>query len=498
MSAAWGIHWFRRDLRVAGNAALQWNWHQHRGRVLGLFCFDPAFLARPDFSTNRFGFFLQTLQALREELQRLGGSLLVLDHGPRKAFQQLLHWVLHAGHPLPSVVSFNRDYEPFARQRDSDLSGWLPGEFGIPVYVTRDHLLIEPWELTRDDGSFYQVYTPFARRWRGLLQYASFQQRLSELRPGLQYLRQWAQGRPSRRVFRLTWHDVLGEKAQQEDQLATYRERILQQVTVPLPPAGSLAAWQRWQEFKHHTLPHYHRLRDRPDIAGTSRLSLYFKNGSLTVPLVLADLLASPPAESSGATEKFISELIWREFYYHILYHRPDVEQHAFLTKYDHLPWPNREDWFERWTQGLTGYPIVDAGMRELLSTGWMHNRVRMIVASFLTKDLLIDWRWGERYFMQMLLDGDLAPNNGGWQWAASTGCDPQPYFRIFNPVLQAQKFDPQGEYIRRYLPELRDVPVEHIHEPHRWGRTLAYPPPLVDHTQQRASAIELYRRAAQ
>ncbi len=211
--------------------------------------------------------------------------------------------------------------------------------------------------------------------------------------------------------------------------------------------------------------------------------------------LAEAKLHQSRFKETDGPTH-FVKEIAWREFYYHVLYHRPEVEQTAFLERYRDLRWENRLDWFEAWKAGTTGYPIVDAGMRQLLTTGWMHNRVRMIVASFLTKDLHIDWRWGERWFMERLLDGDLAPNNGGWQWAASTGCDPQPYFRIFNPQLQSEKFDPAGEYLRRYVPELTDFDRSAIHAPHRQGTSGRYPPPLVDHAVQRDKALALYRLA--
>jgi deoxyribodipyrimidine photo-lyase len=190
----------------------------------------------------------------------------------------------------------------------------------------------------------------------------------------------------------------------------------------------------------------------------------------------------------------FLKELAWREFYYQILWFHPRVEREAFIRKYKDLEWENSPELFEAWKQGQTGYPIVDAGMRQLRATGWMHNRVRMIVASFLTKDLLIDWRWGERYFMEQLLDGDLAPNNGGWQWAASTGCDPQPYFRIFNPVLQGEKFDPEGTYVREWVPELRNASAKIIHDPHGKGRFPGYSIPVVEHAARKSKALALFK----
>ena len=200
------------------------------------------------------------------------------------------------------------------------------------------------------------------------------------------------------------------------------------------------------------------------------------------------------PSRWSDGEAKFVSEIIWREFYYYILSRNPRVERESFNPLYSKIAWKNNEEWFSAWKEGRTGFPIVDAGMRELNETGWMHNRVRMIVASFLTKDLHIDWRWGEQYFMEKLLDGDLAPNNGGWQWAASTGCDPQPYFRVFNPYLQSEKFDPTGVYIKRFIPELKDCPVKLIHEPPQDLMNRNYPAPMVDHSVQRLEAIALYK----
>ncbi len=271
-------------------------------------------------------------------------------------------------------------------------------------------------------------------------------------------------------------------------------EENKKQVTVPLPEAGSLAAIARLRTFKKQGLGEYAERRDLPAVQGTSQLSIYLKNGSLTTAQIMALLdNVDQPLDVRDGPATFVKELAWREFYYHVLYHRPEVEHAAHQEKYRDITWENREDFFAAWYQGRTGYPIVDAGMRQLNATGWMHNRVRMIVASFLTKDLLIDWRWGERYFMQQLLDGDLAPNNGGWQWAASTGCDAQPYFRIFSPKLQSEKFDPHGEYIRRWVPELSELSAKQIHEPHAAGIQLDYPRPIVDHQEQKPKALALY-----
>lgn len=497
--APYAVHWFRRDLRVAGNPALQKSWREYRGRVLGFFCFDSKFLARPDFSVNRFGFFLETMAALRDELQSVGGDLLVLDVGPRDAFARLFAALDAAQVARPAGVSFNRDYEPFARRRDAEITTWLERDVGIAVATERDHLLIEPDEIVRGDGTgFYQVFTPFARRWFEKLATDEVQNRVSSQRAGLKYLTDRGDDKVDRSLFGLTWSKLFGRTMPLTDQLDAYRKKNAARVTIELPPAGSSAAMARLKQFGKRAIDDYAERRDLPAVDGTSQMSIYFKNGSLTTTQVLAALKLGDVTLDKGKQvddrTTFVKELAWREFYYHILYHAPHVEESAFDEKYRHLKWSGRDEWFEAWKLGQTGYPIVDAGMRQLRETGWMHNRVRMIVASFLTKDLLIDWRRGERHFMELLLDGDLAPNNGGWQWAASTGCDPQPYFRIFNPRLQGEKFDPDGEYVRRWVPELRDVPTKHIHAPHEWGEVKGYVKPIVDHAEQKEKALRLYR----
>lgn len=499
-SEPYGVHWFRRDLRIAGNPALQWNWKQHHGRVVGVFAFDKQFLSRPDFSHNRFAFFLQTLRTVRDELRALGGDLLVLDVGPQPAWTQLIEALDRRGSPRPAAVSFNRDYEPFARARDALISEWLPQTYGIPVHTERDHLLIEPDELFREGtpGAYFQVYSPFARRWFDKLATPDVQQRVQSQQKVLATLADWRQGNLDSTTFRLTWADLFGGTVPLADHLDAYMAQNSRHVTVPIPPAGTQAALERLRQFQQTSLDDYKHDRDFPAIDATSRLSLYLKNGAITPALILAETgLEGTRFKDGGGPTHYVKEVAWREFYYHVLYHRPDVEHQAFLERYRDIVWENRDDWFEAWKAGLTGFPIVDAGMRQLRTTGWMHNRVRMIVASFLTKDLLIDWRWGERWFMEQLLDGDLAPNNGGWQWAASTGCDPQPYFRIFNPRLQSEKFDPHGDYIRRYVPELRHVQGKAIHAPHEYDLDVDYPRPIVEHSVQRDKALALYRVAA-
>jgi deoxyribodipyrimidine photo-lyase len=249
-----------------------------------------------------------------------------------------------------------------------------------------------------------------------------------------------------------------------------------------LPPAGETAALEKLESFTQGPALHYRDHRDFPALAGTSGLSPHIRMGAVSPRTVIAAVarVAKRHPGSSAQTDTFIGELIWRDFYRQILWHYPHAATGAFQQQYAHLKWDNNEKLFQAWCEGRTGYPIVDAGMRQLNTTGWMHNRVRMIVAAFLTKDLLMSWQWGERYFMQKLLDADLANNNGGWQWSASTGTDAQPYFRIFNPLSQAKKFDPEGKYIHRYVPEI-DL--------------LNYPMPIVDHATQRLKALALFKR---
>jgi deoxyribodipyrimidine photo-lyase len=496
----YGIHWFRRDLRVAGNPALQWSWKEHRGRVVGVFCFDREFLARPDFSSARFQFFLKTLEALREELREIGGDLLVLDVGPDEAFARLWEQLRHSPLGPPATVSFNRDYEPFAVARDSRMTRWFEGPGGVLVHSDRDHVLLEPNEVLKTDGSDapYVVYSPYRKRWLERFARSEVRDRVQAQKAGIRYLDQKTAGKQAERLFHLGWNDLL-PGGLGGDLLAEYLERNGANVGVPIPQAGSRVALAKLREFSS-VLRAYAERRDFPAVPGTSRLSIYLKNGSLTVAQIIAELgLEAEP------NSKYLHELIWREFYYAILALFPEVEHQAFQPRYRSLRWrdsrsgegesenlghwksPWEADW-KAWKEGRTGFPIVDAGMRQLNATGWMHNRVRMIVASFLTKDLGIDYRLGERYFMEKLLDGDLAPNNGGWQWAASTGVDAQPYFRVFNPTLQAKRFDPDGDYIRRWVPELAGVPTDRVHEPVR---------PIVDHAEASRRAIAFFAEAS-
>lgn len=492
--APWGIHWFRRDLRIPGNHALRENWKQTKGRTLGFFCFDSKFLSRPDFSHNRFSFFLKTLKALREDLQEQGGDLLVIDCLPAEAFPRLFSFCKSKEIPPPSLVTWGRDYEPFTRKRDSEIQQLLE-QSGVRTLTERDHLLFEPHEVTKDSGAeeFYQIYSPFGRKWFDTLHSEKGQKRIAEQKSVNPY---FEKSHRASDLFKMKWESLskLSDFPFQ-DELQSFFEKNEKHVTIPVPQAGFFQAFSELMSFKDQ-VEDYKENRDIPSLKGTSRLSHFLKNGSLTTSQIIYALgLQKVEWKSDSGPTQFVKELAWREFYYSILYHRPDVETQSFLPQYRDLAWENNAAFFDRWKEGTTGFPIVDAGMRELLTTGWMHNRVRMIVASFLTKDLLIDWRWGENHFMKFLLDGDLASNNGGWQWAASTGCDPQPYFRVFNPWLQGAKFDPHGSYIKRFVPELEHAPAKALHAPDADRSRWNYPAPMVDHSIQRMKAIALYKR---
>ena len=490
MNESYGVHWFRRDLRVAGNEALKHNWKVNEGRVLGVFCFDKAFLSRPDFSTNRFQFFLHSLVELRKELRELGSDLIVMDTGPQVSFPKLINDLNQVLGHYPKLVTYSRDYEPFARKRDQELDEFFK-TLSVESVSFRDHLLIEPHELWKPgtENGRYQVYSPFARQWLRLFQEEEIQKRVKRQTSALEYLKR-RRDQGVDKIFQFDSKLLTDAFADYGTTLDHYCQENQKGVTIEIPKAGSLAGLECLESFVDH-LDQYADKRDIPSIKGTSRTSVFLKNGTLTVPLMIAFFQLQPYQKKASSRDSYFSELIWREFYYHILYHNPQVESAPFLPMYQDIQWENRQDYFEAWKNGMTGFPIVDAGMRELKTTGWMHNRVRMIVSSFLTKDLLINWQWGEKYFMEALLDGDLAPNNGGWQWAASTGCDPQPYFRIFNPWLQSKKFDPQGDYIKKFIPELKDMDPKKLHQPISHPR---YPEPIVDHKEQRDKALAMYK----
>lgn len=423
------ICWLRRDLRLRDQAALH---HALKSGhpVLCLFIFDKNILdGLPDRADRRVLFIHQTLEDLKKRLHAYGSDLCVKYNSPEKAWQEVLqeYEVL--------AVYTNRDYEPYAIGRDKKISSFLTSQ-GIGFHAYKDQVIFEPNEIFKADGKPYTVFTPFSNKW--LEKVDSF------------YLKSYP--------------------------INKYRSAFLPITGLDFPDLGKLGFVSGEGSFpaakvSDEILEKYDQTRDFPALeTGTSHLGLHLRFGTISIREL------ATRAQALNLT--FLKELIWREFFMHILYHFPDTQNHCFRREYENIRWRNNEAEFEKWCQGQTGYPIVDAGMRELNATGYMHNRVRMVVASFLTKHLLIDWRWGERYFAEKLLDFDLSANVGNWQWAAGCGCDAAPYFRIFNPQAQAQKFDPHGDYIRKWVPELE---------------TFHYPPPMVDHKFARERVLSAY-----
>ncbi|NTV65610.1 MAG: deoxyribodipyrimidine photo-lyase, partial [Oscillochloris sp.] len=435
--------------------------------VLPVFILDDAVLSSRWASPARTAFLLAGLRALDADLRTYGLRLIVRRGKP---LDELLRLAQETG---ANGVYWNRDYTPYAIRRDTTIKAAL-SVVGYRAHSCKDAVLYEMDEIVSQSGKAYSVYTPYARQWhqllttQGVVEHGAADLAALALPPSLPI-----------------------------PDLADLNLRCEQAI----PTAGAAAANEILANFLASAgIERYAAQRDLPGQAGTSRLSPYLRLGMISPRQCVSAALSCPPGPGR---ESWLGELAWRDFYVQVLYHHPTVLGSAFKPAYNQLAWENDPALFSAWREGRTGYPIVDAAMRQLRQEGWMHNRARMIVASFLTKDLLIDWRWGERHFMQLLVDGDPAANNGGWQWAAGTGTDAQPFFRIFNPTSQGQKFDPTGAYVRRYLPELANVPDRYIHVPHlmapaeqiranvQIGRD--YPQPIVDHAQRRLQALALY-----
>ncbi len=471
------IHWFRRDLRLSDNVALTEAVRESGGDVLPLFILDDALLRGEDVSPARLAFMLDSLRALDEALRPRGSHLVVRRGNPREVLPRV---IAESG---AQAVFFNRDYTPLARRRDEALTVLLQG-MGVRVRSFKDLVLVEGDELLTGSGKPYVVFTPYKRAWL-----AKVGERVTTL-PAPERL-----ATPTPESLPIPDLAELGVRLEQH-----------------IPRGGEAEAQRLLQAFISDRIARYDALRDFPAEDATSRLSPHLRFGTISPRQCLQAALEAKylaDMRTHAGFDTWISELVWREFYIQVLYHFPHADRGNFRQEYDALQWGSGsaaldEARFAAWCEGRTGYPIVDAAMRQLNQIGWMHNRARMIVASFLTKDLWLDWRWGERYFMRQLVDGDPAANNGGWQWAAGTGTDAQPYYRVFNPTLQSQRFDPQGAYIRRWLPELARVPAEFIHEPWRMppmeqlrsdcliGKD--YPRPLVDHAAQKDEMVRRFK----
>jgi deoxyribodipyrimidine photo-lyase len=425
------LFWHRRDLRIEDNAGL-FRALKSGGKVIPIFIFDETILNKLPSTDQRVIFIHQTIQKLKAEYLNLGSDLHIFFGKPTDLIPEI------ATKFKVQTVYTNRDYEPLALERDKTIFEQL-NQLNIAFKGSKDHVIFEKSEVMKPDGKPYTIFTPYMRKWKEKL--SGFY--LSSY-PVEKYLQNLA--------------NIPAEK-----DIPSLQEMGFDGIqTVDFPAL----------QITSKIIQNYHETRDIPSILGTTRLSLHLRFGTISI-----RKLAQKASETN---EKFFNELIWRDFYQMIIFHFPYAGTDAFKKDYDRIVWRNDESQFKSWCEGKTGYPLVDAGMRELNATGFMHNRVRMLVASFLTKHLLIDWRWGASYFAEKLLDFELASNAGGWQWAAGCGCDAAPYFRVFSPDLQLEKFDKQLIYTKKWVPELG---------------TSAYPKPIVDHKIARVLAVETYKQ---
>lgn len=456
--------WFRRDLRDHDHAALSAALASAR-QVWCVFIFDRDILdALPSRRDRRVEFILESLRELDAALRARGGGLIIHHGWPVDAIPQLATELGVDG------VFANRDYEPAAKARDAEVSRRLQAT-GIDFVSPRDQVIFDGDCVLTQAGKPFTVFTPYKNAWRKRLTDADI-------------------------ACYPTEHDgVLMPGDATLPTLADLGFETTDLAALGIRP-GMAGARALWEEFSAGRIDRYGALRDFPAIKGVSYLSVHLRFGTLSIRELVREALARN-------ADTWLNELIWRDFYFMILDRFPQVVGHSFKPEYDAIRWADWPDGLAAWQAGRTGYPLVDAAMRQLLHSGWMHNRLRMVVASFLTKDLGIDWRLGEAWFAQQLNDFDLSANNGGWQWAASSGCDAQPYFRIFNPVTQSEKFDPDGKFIRRYVPELAKVPDKFIHAPWLMGRIEQevlgvvigrdYPGPIVDHARARTETLARY-----
>jgi len=424
------IFWFRRDLRLYDNTALYYALQESQP-VIPLFIFDSEILDDlKDPSDARINFIHDQLHEMDKSLKEIGSGIMVKHGKPKEVYKELIE-----KYDIHSVFT-NRDYEPYALERDQEIDNILQHN-GIGFYDFKDHVIFEKDEILTGSNEPYKVFTPFKNKWLEKLESGHIHPYQIQLK-------------------KANFHQF-------KPKMPSLEDIGFKKTKVPIPK----------KEYDENTIQKYDENRDFPAKNGTSRLGIHLRFGTISI--------REAVAHAQKLNDTWLNELIWRDFYSMILANFPHVVNHAFKAKYDAIPWRNSKKDFQKWCEGKTGYPIVDAGMRELNQTGYMHNRVRMIVASFLTKHLLIDWRWGEAYFAEKLLDYELASNNGGWQWAAGTGTDAQPYFRIFNPYSQTDKFDKNKAYIRKWVPEIN---------------TSDYPKPMVDHKEARQRALDTYKSA--
>lgn len=435
------IVWLRRDLRLDDHAAF---YQATLGEypILPIFIFDNQILGQlHEKNDARVTFIHQTVSNLKTKLQQYGTDLYVFYGQPKDIWRQLLE-----KYPVAHVFA-SEDYEPYALQRDQQIKTLCMNK-GIKSTFVKDHVIFAKNEVIKNDGTPYTVFTPYKKKWLETLHQDS---KKNDVKHAVQ-LQSFPNVLPTQLL-----------KIHHLQPLLSLKDIGFERASIPYP----------LQEVPDHILNKYAKNRDYPGIQGTSKWGIHFRFGTISI--------REKARKAIDLSETFLSELIWRDFYAMILFQFPYVAKNSFRPQYDKIEWRNDPDDFAAWCMGKTGYPIVDAGMRELAHTGYMHNRVRMITASFLTKHLLIDWRWGEAWFARHLLDFDLASNNGGWQWAAGCGTDAAPYFRIFNPYAQTEKFDPDSAYINKWVPE--------------WNST-DYPKPIVDHSAARIRCLDIYKKA--
>jgi deoxyribodipyrimidine photo-lyase len=426
------LFWHRRDLRIDDNKGLFEALKQNE-IVHPIFIFDKSILDKLPNNDQRILFIYQEIESLKKSYQNLGSDLWVYYGEPSEIIPKI------AQELKCSSVYFNNDYEPYALQRDQEIQLSL-NNIKIEFIGNKDHVIFEKNEVLKDDGKPYTIFTPYSRKWKAILK--------------------------DEHLFEYSIEKYSGNLAQiqQKEALITLEDMGFESKVLHDFPD---------RIAKKEILKNYHLSRNFPAVKGTSKLSLHLRFGTISV-----RKLATIALEQN---ETYLNELIWRDFYQMIIFHFPKSAENSFKSQYDRIVWEKNEDHFDAWCKGKTGYPIVDAGMRELNTTGFMHNRVRMVVASFLTKHLLLDWRWGAAYFAEKLLDFELASNCGGWQWAAGSGCDAAPYFRVFNPLAQQEKFDKSFEYIKKWVPE--------------YG-TSSYPEPIIEHKFARERILQRFKSA--
>lgn len=470
------VFWFRKDLRLKDNAALKAfidnieEQRKHVNEVLFLYIKNKNKFEY--YGEKRINFLFECLTELKDDLKEIGFDLLITEGKSPDVFKKLKKEADEI------EVYANEQVEPYCVKRDKKVKEIIPS-----FYLFKDNTVFPLGEIKNGEGKFYSVYTPFKNKFLSTLKEEYTSKQICSL-------------------------DKLKD-------VKKFKSKSLKELDIEVKKPGKISggrteALKHLKTFYHDKLVHYKEQRDFPDIHGTSLMSPHIHFGTIGIRELFRLAFNKIDKEVKNADEKtnvdtWINELIWREFYYNITFHNPQIITESFRPEYDNLNWSYDEKLFTIWCEGKTGYPIVDAGMRQLNETGWMHNRVRMIAAMFLTKDLFIDWRLGEKYFAEKLIDLDFSSNNGGWQWSSSTGCDAQPYFRIFNPVLQSKKFDTEGKYIKKYVPELKDVDAKYIHDPWEHNEILKenygielgrnYPLPLVHHFDIKDRVISEFKR---